>query len=1326
MSKQYSVFVSYADEDDAWVEGYLLNALEEAGLTCHSEAMFRLGVPRLIEFESAVKNSERTLLVISPAYLADNFAEFANLLSQYYGFDTNLWPVVGIILHPVQELPMRLKILECLDATDATKQQKVIQRICEDFQKPVPTLATIPDCPYPGMVPFKPEDCDRFFGRQQEINDLIQYLRLYPFLAVIGASGSGKSSLVFAGLIPQLQKTHLLGKEPWQIYSMRPGTTPITTLTATLGCDPTSHEAITTKFHPSQKSLLVIDQFEEVFTLSPQEAIPFQQILLNLYKEPNVYVVITVRADFYPQLMESPTFWREIKAHRHEVLPLDQTGLQEAILKPAEKAGVFIEAALLERLIITAANEPGVLPLLQETLVLLWQKIERRYLPLRAYEALVLSYHNTSSNTNNKLTGIQVAIAQRADAAIADLSDEQQIIARRVFLRLIQFGEGRADTRRQESVEALKARGDDDQIFEETLRYLADRRLLTLSGKEDKTRKVDIAHEILISSWPQLQDWIIQRRDAEQTRRRLIAKVEEWVRLGKGEGGLLDEFELVEAQRWLESSDAIELGSDEQLVTLVELSKTSLEAEKQQKLEAQKRELALIRERLEQEKIANNNKHKALKAEKSKNRTLIVSLFLMAGLTTFSAYQALQARLQTIKALSESSQALFADNQDLDALMEGIKAGEMVKAISFLAPSSLKIKVLTELNQVLYNIRETNRLEDHTDAVISVSFSPDSQTIASSSRDKTIKIWTVDGQLIKSLPGHEAEIYRVIFSPDGQTLASASADKTIKLWSKEGNLLRTIPAHDLEVYDVSFHPTLPIIASASADKKIKLWDIKTGKFLNQISGHKDEIISVTFSPDGDTIASASADKTIKLWNAKNRKLIKTLNGHQDKVLEASFSPDGEMIASASADKTIKLWRTKDGTLMKTLTGHQDKVLEVDFSPDGKMVTSASADNTIKLWKVETGELLQTLEGHKAPVVGVRFSPDGQTLASASTDQTIRLWRWEGIHPQLLKHDAPVMGVSFSPDGQIIASASQDTTIKLWKPNGNLLHILKGHTKPVIKVRFSPDGKIIASASSDKTVKLWNQKGSLLKTLKGHDGKVVSVSINSQDKIIASASEDGTIKLWKPDGTLIKTLNVENPVWDVTFSPDGNTLVSGSKNGNIQFWTLDGSLIKTINAHEGSVTKVMFSPNGQILASASMDGMIKLWKPDGEAIPLTNVLRHNMSILDINFTPDGQTLASASFDRTIKLWDLWGNLLQTIPENNYLYGVSLSPDSQTLASASQDNLVVLRNLNLEQLLSQSCTWSKGYIVSHYQKEANQLNLCNNLIKNGDFSHEKIDQ
>ncbi|HEY9863563.1 MAG TPA: toll/interleukin-1 receptor domain-containing protein, partial [Candidatus Obscuribacterales bacterium] len=568
MSKKYSVFVSYADEDDAWVEGYLLNALEEAGLTCHSEAMFRLGVPRLIEFESAVKNSERTLLVISPAYLADNFVEFANLLFQSYGLDTNLWPVVGIILHPVQELPMRLKMLECLDATDGTKQQKAIQRICENFQKSVPTLVEIPDCPYPGMAPFKPEDSDRFFGRQREVNDLIQHLRLYPFLAVIGASGSGKSSLVFAGLIPQLQKTNLLGKKTWEIYIMRPGTTPITTLTTILGCDPNSVEAMATKFNPSQKLLLVVDQFEEIFTLSPQEVIPFQEILLNLYKQPNFYVILTVRADFYPQLMESATFWHEIKARRYEVLPLDQMGLQEAILKPAEQAGVFIESALLERLITTAAKEPGVLPLLQETLVLLWEKIERRYLPLRAYEALVLSYHN------NKLIGIQVAIAQRADAAIADLSDEQQIIARRVFLRLIQFGEGRADTRRQESIEALKARGDNDQIFEETLRELADRRLLTLSGKEDKTRKVDIAHEILISSWPQLQDWIIQRREAEQTRRRMIAKVQEWARLGKGKGGLLDEFELAEAQHWLDSSDAAELGSDDQLVGLVELSKT--------------------------------------------------------------------------------------------------------------------------------------------------------------------------------------------------------------------------------------------------------------------------------------------------------------------------------------------------------------------------------------------------------------------------------------------------------------------------------------------------------------------------------------------------------------------------------------------------------------------------------------------------------------------------------------------------------------------------------------------------------------------------------
>ncbi|CAD5955685.1 toll/interleukin-1 receptor domain-containing protein [Planktothrix agardhii] len=1313
MSKKYSVFVSYADEDDAWVEGYLLNALEEAGLTCHSEAMFRLGVPRLIEFESAVKNSERTLLVISPAYLADNFVEFANLLFQSYGLDTNLWPVVGIILHPVQELPMRLKMLECLDATDGTKQQKAIQRICEDFKKPVPTLTTIPDCPYPGMVPFKQEDSDRFFGRQREVNDLIQHLRLYPFLAVIGASGSGKSSLVFAGLIPQMQKNHLLGKEPWQIYSMRPGTTPITTLTATLGCDLTSAEAITTKFKLSQKSLLVIDQFEEIFTLSPQDVTPFQEILLNLYKQPNFYVVLTVRADFYPQLMESTCFWREIKAHRYEVLPLDQMGLQEAILKPAEQAKVFIEGTLLERLITTAAKEPGVLPLLQETLVLLWEKIERRYLPLRAYEALVLSYYNAVSTTNNKLIGIQVALAQRADAAIADLTDEQQIIARRVFLRLIQFGEGRADTRRQESVEALKARGDNDQIFEETLRYLADRRLLTLSGKEDKTRKVDISHEILISSWPQLQDWIIQRREAEQTRRRLIAKVKEWERLGKGKGGLLDEFEIIEAQHWLESSDAAELGSDDQLVALVELSKIHIEAEKQREIEAQKRELKLSQKNLWITRIA---------------LTVITGVATVAiGFAGIAKHQWQEADKGQIIAKIETANARFTENPDtFDSLVAALEAGELFNKSLFNRNNlQLKADVLTVLNQGINWVKEQNRWQGHDNTIITASFSPDGETLATGGYDNQVKLWDQNNRFIQELNGHDKAVRSVSFNKNSDLLATASLDQTVRLWKKQGqNWQDTLtPLKDnTSIYSVSINSQDNLIATGGADGTVKLWTLD-GTRKQTLIGHTESVYSVSFNPNGQTLATASKDNTIILWKRTPKEWVKVKNltNHKDEVYNVTFSPNGERLASADANGRIKLW-TSEGTFISDCIGHIDEVFALSFSPDSQTLISGGRDNTLKTWNLQ-GQMLNTIKAHQDRINSLNFNPKTQALVSVSHDKMVKLWRFNNTQIRQLKgHTAEVRSVSFSPTDHLIATGSDDAQVKLWNSDGTfkrtiienqgkiravnfnnksqLLGIasanatafiwdiekdsnsrkLLGHGDQVHSIDFSFDNQIIATTSYDETIRIWNQQGQEIDTLRQHQGRVYSVSFSPIQMLIATASEDGTIKLWDEQNdqrwSERKTIDNGTSVYSVSFSPDGQILATGSENNQVQLWNLKGEKIKPpFIGHQAAIWGVAFSPNGQIIASASDDKTINLWTVEGDRI--VTLKGHQDEVNDVSFSHSGQTLASASSDKTVILWNV---------------------DTVT---------------SLDQLLTQGCNWLKNYLESSKENsnDANQVQkLC----------------
>ena len=600
----YDVFVSYAEADRAWVEGYLLAALEQAGVCCMYKSAFALGVPRLLEFERSIKQSKRTLLIISEAYLADGLNGFIDTMGQSYGQETNTWPVIPLIRQSVP-LPPRLGMLVGLRATNETEQESAIAQLCADLKRPLPAPTPPPDCPYPGMKPFGMGDRDRFFGRDQEINELLESLRLRPFITVIGPSGSGKSSLVFAGLIPALRESQLFGAGSWQMQSMRPGETPQTTLRQVLVSEAQQKAA---------RMLLIVDQFEELFTLAKEEAVPFQESLLKLAQTPNVYLVLTVRADFYADLMTS-LLWQEIQNYRLEVVPLNTEGLKQAILKPAEAVGAFVEAALVERLVTDSAGEPGVLPLIQETLVLLWQKLERRFLPLRAYEALVLPRTAYGGQEIGQKTGLLVAIARRADQAIKELRDEpekQQAIARRIFLRLIQFGEGRADTRRQQTVEALRAATDDPGLFNKTLTHLVRSRLLTPSG-DDKTltRKIDIAHEALIAGWPTLQQWITERRTKEEVRRRLTIKAEEWARFGRGSGGQLDPIALSEAEAWLDSPDAIDLGYDDVLPALVDASREAIEKIKREDKERQHRELQLIQGRLDQEKKARRAAQKA-------------------------------------------------------------------------------------------------------------------------------------------------------------------------------------------------------------------------------------------------------------------------------------------------------------------------------------------------------------------------------------------------------------------------------------------------------------------------------------------------------------------------------------------------------------------------------------------------------------------------------------------------------------------------------------------------------------------------------------------
>lgn len=434
-----------------------------------------------------------------------------------------------------------------------------------------------PPCPYPGMIPFSAKEAGFFFGRDNEIWKIHQYLRYQRYLFIIGPSGSGKSSLIFAGLLPALQESSYFPQNFWLVREMRPSDQPWQSLSQAIEGDPTQPvlalSNLLARHSPARRLLLVIDQFEELFTQHERpEQDRFIAALQTLRSEKSCALLIAMRADFYPDLMNSD-LWPVDLRQRVEIAPLRREALRQAIQRPAMEVSVHLETDLVERLLGDAANEPGVLSLVQETLVLLWDQMHDRSLSLEAYERL----------GSEGRSGLAVAIALKGDATLDELLPAQQAIARRIFLRLVQFGEGRADTRRQQPVTALLSTTDDLDLFDQTLRHLTNNCLLTLSGEESGDRRVDIAHEVLIGGWPTFQRWLSERREAERTRRRLETRAMEWVRRGRGRSGLLDEVESLEANRWLESPDAAELGYSENLLALVETSRATIEETEREK-----------------------------------------------------------------------------------------------------------------------------------------------------------------------------------------------------------------------------------------------------------------------------------------------------------------------------------------------------------------------------------------------------------------------------------------------------------------------------------------------------------------------------------------------------------------------------------------------------------------------------------------------------------------------------------------------------------------------------------------------------------------------
>jgi WD40 repeat protein len=956
-------------------------------------------------------------------------------------------------------------------------------------------------CPYRSLSYFtqKPEDAEVFCGRSALTQELIARVKQgNRFVAVLGASGSGKSSLLRAGLLYQLKRgQEISGSDRWiylepftpqenpleslkeAIAKGNPSPTPpannrLRPLSSPLvGENERGGEGLSDSPFPSREGgwgvrfseftnttihslrsvqpvVMVIDQFEEAFTMCQEdERNQFFEHLIELNQQnQNLYIVIGMRSDFRSRLREYLPLTECINKPYINVEHLNREEIEEAIVKPAEWVGLSIEGALKQQIINDVEDYPGSLPLLQYTLTQLWNEAQKRgeqFLRLDTYE---------------KLGGIEGTLQKRADEGYHSLSEAEQQVAKRLFLELTQVGDT-FDTRRRVYLDDLVNSHHSLEILNHVTQTLANEqnRLITRTqeSKSEKTQassqskiQIDVVHEALIRNWKRLRDWQDENREAMIVERDIETQAQQWQADGKPKNveSLLSGAKLAKAEDYL--SKYGDLGM------LDGVAEEFIQFSRQQDKNRRRRQQFTIGG--------------------------VIGVVSLAALA--ATFFALESRKQATLASKQATLAGLREEAAKIKLLLSVDTSptSLIQAIQTTGKSQTSIgtvlsEVYSSLDDAVDEVRERNTLSGHQGSVSAVAFSPDGKTVLSGSYDNTLKLWdTTSGKLLNTLRGHQDSVSAVAFSPDGKTVLSGSWDKTLKLWdTNSGKLLHTLSGHQGYVSAVAFSPDGKTVLSGSGDKMLKLWDTTSGKLLHTLSEHQGYVLAVAFSPDGKTVLSGSDDKTLKLWDTTSGKLLHTLSEHQGYVRAVAFSPDGKTVLSGSGDKTLKLWDTTSGKLLHTLSGHQYSVRAVAFSPDGKTVLSGSDDKTLKLWDTTSGKLLHTLSEHQGSVRAVAFSPDGKTVLSGSDDNTLKLWDTTSgklLHT-LSGYQGSVSAVAFSPDGKTVLSGSEDNTLKLWDTtSGKLLHTLSGHQSFVRAVAFSPDGKTVLSGSDDNTLKLW--------------------------------------------------------------------------------------------------------------------------------------------------------------------------------------------------------------------------------------------------------------
>ncbi len=1192
----------------------------------------------------------------------------------------------------------------------------VIQNIIQQVAKKIVSQ------PYKFLSSYDISDRDIFFGRDALTAEIAGKIPRHKVLLINGASGSGKSSLINAGVIP------LLAENGYTYVSFRDYSDPLrqlqdylvkTAIFPTAGLEIELLTQIVQGFQRQQLQVVFIfDQFERFFVNVPLSArsqfIEMIKICMDSLQTDEMSVIFSMREEFLGQFQRE--FEKVMRAfvnecERFNIAPLNRDEARQAIVKPLAliQAKIVYEKSFVDDLLDgleAEIDEKGISP--PHLQIVCNQLYKAAYQQLEHEPSVIIN-----RELYEQLGGTQTILRTYLDDRVTTVANNDLNHIELLHSLLKQMIET-AGTRKFVTAQQLHDNLPDvaaSQI-DDFLTKLQDARVIEMRSQE---ASYSLSHEFMVAK---VTSWLDER---ERARKRAEEALERGLREWNNSEALLNEKQIKQIR-----TAQITLNAE------AEKFLRDSEAECDEQRRKKEEQIQQINSEREARQKALDSRHKIIQLG------FVVTLVLSVIATGFGivSYLSFKQANENLKKAQRNESLLLA-NLSRQELEKGDATRAMVLALEALpknmdAPERPYIpQAEHSLHNAFYHPRIEHILK-HEKYVNSAKFSRDGQKVVTASDDKTAKIWKVTGERIAELE-HEEYVWDAKFSPDGQKVVTASYDKTAKIWKVTGERIAELE-HEAKVSSAKFSQDGQKVVTASYDKTAKIWKVtgdsiarepiatlKHGSWVYYALQHEDSTSSCSteFSPDGQKVVTASLDKTAKLWNVTGE-LIAPLK-HEHLVYYVKFSPDGQKVVTASLGNTAKIWKVTGDSIARepiATLKHQKYVNSAEFSPDGQKVVTASWDNTAKIWKV-TGESIATLQ-HQKYVNSAKFSQDGQKVVTTSLD-TAKIWKVTGDSIArepiaTLKHEKYVRSAEFSPDGQKVVTASSDTA-KIWKVTDEVITCL-GDKNPVKKREFSPDGQKVLTISEDNTAKIWNVTGEPIATLQ-HD-LVWNAKFSPDSQKVVTVSGDNTAKIWNVTGELIATLQ-HDLVWNAKFSPDGQKVVTVSEDNTAKIWKVTGDSIArepiaTPKHEEGVVNSAEFSQDGQKVVTASSD-TAKIWKVTGDSIAREPIatLKHEGGVDSAKFSRDGQKVVTVHLYETAKIWKVTGDSIAREPiatpkHENGVISAEFSPDGQKVVTVSGDGTAKIWKVTGDSIAREpiaTLTNEKGVISAEFSPDSQKV-------------------